>query len=57
VVVLETGEDIERSTLVWMVARNLYRHLPPITKATGFVVIDGPETRLEYNHAMEALVA
>ena len=55
VTMLETGEDIQRGALVRMAGRNLYRHLPPMTKATGFVVTGDPETNLEYNYALGGL--
>jgi choline dehydrogenase-like flavoprotein len=55
VTVLETGEDIQRGTLVRMGGRNLYRHLPPMTTATGFVVTGDPQTNLEYNYALGGL--
>jgi choline dehydrogenase-like flavoprotein len=55
VTMLETGADIQRGTLVRMAGRNLYRHLPPMTKATGFVVTGDPETNLEYNYALGGL--
>jgi choline dehydrogenase-like flavoprotein len=55
VTMLETGEDIQRGTLVRMAGRNLYRYLPPMTKATGFVVTGDPETNLEYNYALGGL--
>ena len=55
VTMLETGEGIQRSTLVRMAGRNLYRRLPPMTKATGFVVTGDPETNLEYNYALGGL--
>ena len=55
VTMLETGEDIQRGTLVRMAGRNLYRYLPPMTKPTGFVVTGDPETNLEYNYALGGL--
>src|SRR3984957_9925600 len=55
VTMLEAGEDIQRGTLVRMAGRNLYRHLPPTTKATEFVVTGDPETNLEYNYALGGL--
>ena len=55
VTMLETGEDIQHGTLVRMAGRNLYRHLPPMTKADGFVVTGDPETNLEYNYALGGL--
>ena len=55
VTMLETGEDIQRGALVRMAGRNLYRHLPSMTKPTGFVVTGDPETNLEYNYALGGL--
>ena len=55
VTMLETGEDIQRGALVRMAGRNLYRRLPPMTKATGFVVTGDPNTNLEYNYALGGL--
>jgi choline dehydrogenase-like flavoprotein len=55
VTMLETGEDIQRGTLVRIAGRNLYRRLPPMTKTTGFVVTGDPETNLEYNYALGGL--
>ena len=55
VTMLETGEDTQRGALVRIAGRNLYRYLPPMTKATGFVVTGDPETNLEYNYALGGL--
>ena len=52
VTMLETGEDIQHGTLVRLAGRNLFRRLPPMTKAEGFVVTGDPETNLEYNYAL-----
>ena len=42
VTMLETGEDIQHGTLVRLAGRNLFRRLPPMTKADGFVVTGDP---------------
>ena len=55
VTMLETGEDIQHGTLVRLAGRNLFRRLPPMTKAEGFVVTGDPETNLEYNYALGGL--
>ena len=55
VVLLETGENIQRGTLVRFAGRNLYRRLPPMTKPAGFVVTGDPQTNLEYNYALGGL--
>jgi len=55
VTMLETGEDIQHGTLVRLAGRNLFRRLPPMTKAAGFVVTGDPETNLEYNYALGGL--
>src|SRR5258708_36036793 len=55
VTMLETGEDIQRGALLRIAGRNLYRHLPPMTPATGFVITGDPETNLEYNYALGGL--
>ena len=55
VTMLETGDDIQRGTLVRIAGRNLYRHLPPMTKATEFVVTGDPETNLECNYVLGGL--
>jgi choline dehydrogenase-like flavoprotein len=55
VTMLETGEDIQHGTLVRLAGRNLFRRLPPMTKADGFVVTGDPETNLEYNYALGGL--
>ena len=55
VTMLEAGEDIQRGALVRMAGRNLYRRLPAMTKASGFVVTGDPETNLEYNYALGGL--
>ena len=55
VTMLETGEDIQHGTLVRLAGRNLFRRLPPMTKADGFIVTGDPETNLEYNYALGGL--
>src|ERR1700730_8881933 len=55
VTVLETGEDIQRGTLVRRGGRHLYRHPPPMPTTTGFVVTGDPQTNLEYNYALGGL--
>lgn len=55
VTMLETGEDIQHGTLVRLAGRNLFRRLPSMTKADGFVVTGDPETNLEYNYALGGL--
>jgi choline dehydrogenase-like flavoprotein len=55
VTMLETGEDIQHGTLLRLAGRNLFRRLPPMTKADGFVVTGDPETNLEYNYALGGL--
>jgi choline dehydrogenase-like flavoprotein len=55
VTMLETGEKIQRGTLVRLAGRNLYRDLPQMTKPTGFVITGDPQTNLEYNYALGGL--
>lgn len=55
VTMLETGEDIQHGALVRLAGRNLFRRLPLMTKAEGFVVTGDPETNLEYNYALGGL--
>jgi choline dehydrogenase-like flavoprotein len=55
VTMLETGEDIQHGTLVRLAGRNLFRRLPSMTKAEGFVVTGDPKTNLEYNYALGGL--
>jgi len=55
VTMLETGQDIQHGMLVRLAGRNLFRRLPNMTKAEGFVVTGDPETNLEYNYALGGL--
>jgi choline dehydrogenase-like flavoprotein len=55
VTMLEAGEDIQHGALVRLAGRNLYRRLPPTTKARGFVVTGDPETNVEYSYALGGL--
>src|ERR1700726_3080437 len=55
VTMLETGEGIQRGTLARVAGRNLYRRLPAMRKATGFVIPGDPETNLEYTYALGGL--
>jgi choline dehydrogenase-like flavoprotein len=55
VVMLETGEYIQRGTLIRVAGKNLYRNLPPMTKPTGFVVTGDPQTILQMNYALGGL--
>src|SRR5262245_2881182 len=55
VTLLESGEDIQRGTLIRLAGRNLYRNLPAMSKVTGLIVTGDPETNLEYNYALGGL--
>lgn len=55
VTMLETGEDIQHGVLIRLAGRNLFRRLPSMTNAEGFVVTGDPQTNLEYNYALGGL--
>lgn len=55
VTLLETGDSIQHGTLLRLSGRNVYRRLPPMQKAGGFIVTGDPETNLDYTYALGGL--
>src|SRR5215467_4361055 len=55
VTMVETGKDTQRGILIRIAGRNLYRHLPPMTKTAEYIVTGDPETNLDYNYALGGL--
>lgn len=55
VALLETGDDIQHGALVRIGGRNLYRRLPPMRKAAGFVLTGNPDTNIDYTYALGGL--
>jgi len=55
VTVMETGEDIQHGALVRISGRNIYRRLPPMRTAAGFVVTGDPNTNIDYTYALGGL--
>lgn len=55
VTLLETGNDIQHGALVRIGGRNLYRRIPPMQKAGGFVLTGDPETNIDYSYALGGL--
>lgn len=55
VTLLETGDDIQHGALVRICGRNLFRRLPQMRKATGFVLTGDPDTNIDYTYALGGL--